>query len=215
MGRLDVDDAIGVAAAEGPAAGEPPAADDATLIAQSWDDPGRFGEIFRRHAPPLHRYVTRRLGAAAAEDIVAETFCTAFRTRGRYDVSLPDARPWLWRIATNLVRRHWRSEARLLRALARTGIDPVIDDLADRVAERVTAQAAGRQLAGALAGLSARDRDVLLLVAWGELSYEETARVLRIPVGTVRSRLNRSRRQVRAALGGAGPSGEQEAIDHG
>ena len=113
------------------------------------------------------------------------------------------------------MRRHWRSEARLLRALARTGIDPVIDGLADRVAERVTAQTASRQLAGPLAALSARDRDVLLLVAWGELSYEETARVLRIPVGTVRSRLNRSRRKVRAALGGADPSGEQEAIDHG
>ena len=91
MGRFDVDDAIGVAAAEGPAVDEPPATDDAALIAQSWDDPSRFGEIFRRHAPQLHRYVTRRLGAPAAEDIVAETFYTAFRTRGRYDVSLPDA----------------------------------------------------------------------------------------------------------------------------
>jgi RNA polymerase sigma-70 factor, ECF subfamily len=189
--------------------------DDSTLIEESWRDPRRFGEIFSRHAPPLYRYVARRLGPSTADDIVAETFYTAFRTRRRYDVSLPDARPWLWRIATNLVRRHRRSEMRMLRALARTGIDPVIDALADRVTERVAAQSASRRLAAALATLSARDRDVLLLIAWGELSYEEAARVLQIPVGTVRSRLNRSRRKVRAALGDSDPSQEREEVDDG
>jgi RNA polymerase sigma-70 factor, ECF subfamily len=211
MGRSDVDGTISVTASEEPAgwsAGEPLTIDDATVIVQSWSDPSRFGEIFRRHAPQLHRYVARRLDTSAADDIVAETFCTAFRTRWRYDASLPDARPWLWRIAANLVRRHWRSEVRLLRALARSGMDPVIDDLADRVTEQVDARSASSQLARALAALSAPDRDVLLLVAWGELSYEEVAQILRIPVGTVRSRLHRTRHRVRAALDGADPSEE-------
>jgi RNA polymerase sigma factor (sigma-70 family) len=91
----------------------------------------------------------------------------------------------------------------------------VLDGLGDRVAERVSAQAASRDLAGVLAGLSARDRDVLLLIAWGELSYEEVADVLRIPVGTVRSRLNRSRRKLRAKLGGIDPFSAQEVTDRG
>jgi RNA polymerase sigma-70 factor (ECF subfamily) len=73
------------------------------------------------------------------------------------------------------------------------------------VAARVTAHAARAALGAALAGLPARDRDVLLLVAWGELSYEEVAAALGIPVGTVRSRLNRARRKVKDALGGVNP----------
>ncbi|AWS40646.1 RNA polymerase sigma factor [Streptosporangium sp. 'caverna'] len=176
--------------------------DDASVIAQSLDDPRCFGELFRRHAPPLHRYAARRLGSDLADDIVAETFHLAFRKRDGYDPARGDALPWLWRIATNLIRRHYRSEVRLYRALARTGVDPVLENHADSVAERVTAAAVTSHLAAALAGLRKGDRDVLLLTAWGELSYRQIADVLEIPVGTVRSRLNRARTKVRNALGG-------------
>ncbi|WP_283133828.1 RNA polymerase sigma factor [Rhizohabitans arisaemae] len=175
---------------------------DALVIAQSLEDPGCFGELFRRHAPPLHRYAARRLGEDLADDIVAETFHVAFRKRNGYDPARDDARPWLWRIATNLIHRHHRSETRLYRALARTGVDPVLQNHADSVAERVTAVAATSRLAAALAGLRKGDRDVLLLIAWGELGYQQVADVLKIPVGTVRSRLNRARTKVRHALGG-------------
>lgn len=50
--------------------------------------------------------MTRRLGRDAAEDVVAETFLVAFDRRHRYDPARPDARPWLYGIATNLIRRH-------------------------------------------------------------------------------------------------------------
>ncbi|MEU1390470.1 MULTISPECIES: RNA polymerase sigma factor [unclassified Nonomuraea] len=176
--------------------------DDALLVARSLEDPGCFGEVFRRHAPPLHRYAARRLGGDLADDIVAETFHTAFRIRARYDPGRGEVRPWLWRIATNLISRHHRSELRMLRALTRTGVDPVLDGHADRVAEQVSAQAESPRLAAALAALRKGDRDVLLLTAWGELSYQQVADVLDIPVGTVRSRLNRARTKVREALGG-------------
>jgi RNA polymerase sigma factor (sigma-70 family) len=79
------------------------------------------------------------------------------------------------------------------------------DSPADRVDADVTAQSSRGELALALASLSAGDRDVLLLVAWGDFSYEEVARALNIPIGTVRSRLNRARRKVRAALGDVNP----------
>jgi RNA polymerase sigma factor (sigma-70 family) len=65
-----------------------------------------------------------------------------------------------------------------------------------------------RRLAGALATLGRGDRDTLLLVVWGELTYEEAARALGIPVGTVRSRLNRARRKLRERLGGIDPMKE-------
>jgi RNA polymerase sigma factor (sigma-70 family) len=182
-------------------------ADDATLIARSRAEPEAFAAIFDRHATEIHRYVSRRLGAAIAEDVVGETFLTAFRRRDRYDLSYRDARPWLFGIATNMIGRHRQSEVRFYRALARTGIDPVVDpdDMADGVVARVAATGQRRAIGAALAELSPDDRDTVLLVDWAGLSYEQAASALLVPVGTVRSRLNRARRKVREALGGVNP----------
>ncbi|GAA3263244.1 RNA polymerase sigma factor [Nonomuraea helvata] len=180
--------------------------EDAELIQRSGRDPAAFAALFDRHAPALHRYVTRRLGASLADDVVAETFLTAFRRRARYDVSHPDARPWLYGIAANLIGKHRRTEQRFYLALARTGVDEVAESYADRVEARVSASAAQRDLAGALAVLSSEDREVLLMIAWADLSYEEVALALGIPIGTVRSRLHRARKKTRAALGGVDPS---------
>ena len=96
--------------------------DDAAIIRVSLQRSDQFAELFRRHAPAVRRYATRRIGPDAAEDIVAETFLTAFRRRDSYDLSHPDARPWLFGIATRLIGRHRRSEVRLYQALARTGV---------------------------------------------------------------------------------------------
>jgi RNA polymerase sigma factor (sigma-70 family) len=110
------------------------------------------------------------------------------------------------RIATNLVHGHVRTEQRRYRALVRAAAEPV-DHGADpgESTDRLAAEALRGPLSAALAGLKTRDRDVLLLFAWGQLSYEEIATVLAIPLGTVRSRLNRARRQTRAALGTTSP----------
>ncbi len=184
----------------------PAVRDDATVIEQSWRDPERFAELFDRHAPHIHRYVARRLGPRAAADVVAETFLTAFGKRRGYDRARRDARPWLYGIATNLVGQHRRDELRRLRIQQALPADPADAGPADRVAARVTAEAVRHLLADALAGLSAGDRDVLVLVAWEQLSYQEVAVALGIPAGTVRSRLNRARTKVRAALGDADPT---------
>lgn len=180
---------------------DPDASQDAEVVAQSLDEPELFARLYDRYAPDIHRYATRRLGAGAADDITAETFLIAFRTRVRYDTDRPNARPWLYGIAGNLIGKQRRAEVRSLRALARTGHDPVAESWAERADARVTAQSAHAPLAGALVGLSAGDRHVLLLVAWADLTYTEVAEALGIPVGTVRSRLNRARRKVRSALG--------------
>src|SRR5690242_10860594 len=181
------------------------ASDDAALITRSLHAPECFGALFDRHAPAISRYIARRLGPDAAEDLVAETFLAAFRRRGRYDAAQADARPWLYGIATRLIGRHRRDEVRFFRAIARTGVDPAAEPVADQVTDRVAAQAARRELAAALAGLSRGQRDVLLLVASG-LGYQEAALALGVPAGTVSSRLVRARRKVREALGGQDPT---------
>jgi RNA polymerase sigma factor (sigma-70 family) len=176
---------------------------DGVLIEQSLAEPEVFGVLFDRYAADIHRYAARRLGAGAADDLVAETFLVAFRRRGSYDSGRPKARPWLYGIATTLIARQRRSEQRLYRALARTGLDPLPEPIADQVVRRVVAQGQQRRLAAALAGLSPADREVLLLVAWAGLSYEEIAEAVGVPVGTVRSRLHRARGKVRKVLGDA------------
>jgi RNA polymerase sigma-70 factor (ECF subfamily) len=180
--------------------------DDAALIRLSLADAEQFELLFVRHEPAIRRYVVRRLGVDAADDVVAETFLLAFRQRAGYDSARGGVLAWLYGIATNLVGRHRRDEIRLFRALARTGVDPVIAPFTDQVDDRVTAVAASRRLAEALAALKAAYRDALLLVAWGGLSYEETADALGIPVGTVRSRISRARADLRRALGDLAPA---------
>ncbi|MFD0905107.1 RNA polymerase sigma factor [Actinomadura sediminis] len=184
---------------------------DASIIASSRAEPERFAQIFDRYHAAIHRYAAARLGASAADDVAAETFLAAFDRRDRYDPDRPEARAWLYGIATNLISRHRRREVRHYRALARTAEPPAPGDHADRVADRVSAQTLGPDLARGLAALSKGDRDALLLVVCAQLSYTEAASALGVKVGTVGSRVNRARRKLRKVLP---PTGE-ETTNHG
>jgi len=181
-----------------PAGGD--AEDDAAIILRSRDEPEHFAVLFRRHAPEIQRYVRRRLGAAAADDVVAETFLAAFRQRDRYDLACENARPWLYGIATRLAGRYLRTEIQQYRVLARTGHDPVTEPFTDRVDAAVSAGGERSRLGAALARLPATHRDTLLVVVWGDLSYAEAATALGVPVGTVRSRMSRARVSLRRSL---------------
>jgi RNA polymerase sigma-70 factor (ECF subfamily) len=145
-----------------------------------------------------------------ADDLAAQTFTEAFAQRARYDARWPDARPWLYGIATNLLRRHHRLERRQLRAFAREGVDPVVETDLDAILNRVDARSARARLAAALAALRPPDRDALLLYAWEDLSYQDIAHALGVPLGTVRSRIHRARRITRAQLGL--PQGHLDAL---
>jgi RNA polymerase sigma-70 factor (ECF subfamily) len=170
------------------------------LIERSWRDGDLFAAVFDRYYAEIHGYVTRRLGRSLADDVAAETFLIAFDRRRRYDVAQPSARPWLYGIAGNLIARHRRAEARQYRALARADLTDSVDGHGERVAGRLDAEALRGPLAAALLEIAERDRDVLLLVAWAQLSCEEAAHALGIAAGTARSRLHRARRQIRSAL---------------
>jgi RNA polymerase sigma factor (sigma-70 family) len=173
---------------------------DAVVIERSWREPDRFADVFDRYYPEIHGFAARRLGPGLADDVASETFLIAFDRRKRYDMAQPDARPWLYGIAANLIARHRRAEVRRYRALARADAVRAVDGHADGVAMRLDAEAQRARLAAALVEIADRDREVLLLVAWAQLSCEEAARALGIPAGTARSRLHRARRRTRAAL---------------
>ena len=207
------------ASVDPPGGPEPPT--DAELISAASRE--EFALLFDRHAAKIHRYVARRLGTADADDVLSQTFLIAYERRHKYTPPVPDADPagsaagavdgvldgalpWLYGIATNLIHRRRRSEVRQYRAYARSepaGRHTHDDPLAGEVASRVDAEAAQRTLARALAGLRQPERDVLLLYAWEDLGYAEIAAALDIPIGTVRSRLHRARKSVRATLGPA------------
>jgi RNA polymerase sigma factor (sigma-70 family) len=174
---------------------------DAEAIAASLSEPRAFVVVFDRHFDAIHRYLRRRVGSQIADELASETFAQAFEHRQRFD-GRRDARPWLYGIAHNLLRHHYRGEERALRAYARSR--PALHtseppDLPDS------------ELAELLADLSPGERDVLLLVAWAELEYAEVAEALGIPVGTVRSRLNRARGRIRELLERSGQY-EKETI---
>ena len=160
---------------------------DAELIGRSQREPEAFGDVFDRHVAAVHAFAQRRVGRDLAEEVAAETFARGFEARGRYEAVHDDALPWLLGIASNVLRRHWRTERRRLDAYAR----------AARHERPGAAPDPDGDVLRAVARLPRRQREVLLLAAWADLSYAEIARALGLPVGTVRSRLARAR----AALG--------------
>lgn len=157
-----------------------------------------FSAAFASEFPPLYRYLRRRVGEADAEDLAATTFATAYANWDQLDPERP-IRPWLYGIATNLLRHHWRSESRALRAYGRTGVDPVVSP-EDIAIEHADAAQRLRALSIALAGLRSRDREILLLHSWAAMSDREIAEALQLPIGTVKSRLHRVRERLRNQL---------------
>ena len=176
---------------------------DADVIGRSLADPEAFALIYDRHAAALLRYLGRRVGAEVAEGLHGELFRVAFERRKTFDSGRTSALPWLYGIGANLLRKHRRGEARWLRASARMAAGR---ELADG---RASAAALDAHLlfplvAEAIDALPEGEREALLLFAWEELSYQSVAEALELPIGTVRSRLNRARARLRELLAARG-----------
>jgi len=178
---------------------------DAEVIGRSLDQPEAFGIIYDRHAATVLRFLGRRAGAEVAEGLVGELFRIAFERRKTFDGSRATALPWLYGIGSNLLLKHRRGEARRLRANARMA---VADEAADRRAgaKALDARVLFSRVANAIEALPYGEREALLLFAWEDLSYQSVAEALELPIGTVRSRLNRARAQLRELLE---PGGEK------
>ena len=176
---------------------------DADVIGRSLADPEAFGGIYDRHAETLLRFIGRRVGAEVAEQLLGEVFRIAFERRKTFDSSRATALPWLYGIAANLLLKHRRSEARRLRANARMAAGRTAAEGHESVSA-LEARVWFPRVADAIESLPEGEREALLLFAWEDLSYQDVAEALEVPVGTVRSRLNRARARLRELLGASG-----------
>ncbi|SDS35135.1 RNA polymerase sigma factor [Actinoplanes derwentensis] len=161
-----------------------------------------FTGLFDEHAPGLWRFLARQVDAVQAEDLVAETFLTAWTAREQYRAERGSGRAWLYGIAVNLLRRHHRVQAQQsrmsLRLVGRSRFDEGAGER-ERVEERLDARTRVAGLASAIAALADGDREVLLLNSLAGFDTREIAAALGVPEGTVRSRLHRVRRDLREA----------------
>jgi RNA polymerase sigma factor (sigma-70 family) len=164
---------------------------DADCLARSLSDPTVFAQIFDRHFGAIHKYLHRRAGRDLADELAAETFALGFERRASCRSS-DSVLPWLYGIATNLLHHHRRVERRQLDAYARSGVNDWVA-YEDDTSARVGNSSHGAQLARVLAAMQPRERDALLLYALADLSYDEIACALDVPVGTVGTWLHRAR----------------------
>ncbi|WP_406204227.1 RNA polymerase sigma factor [Kitasatospora sp. NBC_01560] len=161
-------------------------------------DPEAFRELFRDHAPLVHRHAVRACGDRdLAEDVVSLTFLEAWRLRDRLLDHEAGPRPWLMGIAVNVLRNTGRAARRHQAALGRLPARDTVPDFADELVGRMadTDQLAAAQRA--LKKLRRAEREVFTLCVWSELGYAEAAAALGVPIGTVRSRLSRARTRLR------------------
>ena len=172
---------------------------DAEVIGRSLGEPEAFGLIYDRHAPALLHFLGRRVGARLAEDLLGELFRVAFERRKTFDASRASALPWLYGIGSNVLLKHRRNEARRLRASARMATAGGPATRRASVAA-LDARLLFPRVADAIESLPDPEREALLLFAWEELPYESVAEALDLPIGTVRSRLNRARARLRELL---------------
>lgn len=127
-------------------------------------------------------------------------FLEAWRSRERAITLDEAALPWLYGFATNVCRNLTRSQRRHAAALGRLPRPAYGPDHADDPADRVDSERTMARIVAAMADLSEWDREVIALVVWSGLSYEEAATALGVPVGTVRSRLSRARARLGSAV---------------
>lgn len=168
---------------------------DAELIAKSLVVPDAFAAIFDRHAQDVLAFLERQSGPSGGT-LLGDVFGVAFEKRSRFDPDQPSALPWLLGIARNQCLHRARKQARWSRAKTRLPDEAGSPDEDDWVAV-LDARAMLPEVARSIAALPSVERDVLVLRVWGTLEYAEIARIVDVPIGTVRSRLNRARRRLR------------------
>jgi RNA polymerase sigma factor (sigma-70 family) len=174
-----------------------------------------FGELYGRHCDRLFNYALRRSGSwDQAQDVLSLTFLELWRRRGELhfddDASLVAC---LFGITTNVLRNQYRAQRRHGEALARLRAQSLEPDLADHIADRLDAENQASRLLASTERLPRKEREALTLVAWAGLDYAQAAEALRVPIGTVKSRVARARRRLRQSSKSDGRAGSGAPIE--
>jgi RNA polymerase sigma factor (sigma-70 family) len=156
-----------------------------------------FAGLWDRYAQAIHAYCFRRTAEhALAEDLTSVVFLEAWR-RHDTQLTLDDALPWLYGVATNVVRNQRRSLRRYRAALSRLPPQRPEPDFAEELVGRLDRESRMREILAYVARLPRRDRDVLALAVWQGLSTADVAKALGVPEATARTRLHRARARLR------------------
>jgi RNA polymerase sigma factor (sigma-70 family) len=168
------------------------------------DDAEAFGLLFERHEKAIYNFCFRHVGDwAAAEELTSIVFLEAWRRRDK-QLASGFVRAWLFGIATNVIRNRHRSERRHRAALARLPVEYRTPSFTDDADARLDAERAMCAILAGVKRLPRREKDVIALCVWSDLSYDEAATALGVPIGTIRSRLSRARRRLRELEPGRG-----------
>jgi RNA polymerase sigma-70 factor (ECF subfamily) len=155
--------------------------------------------LWDEHAQRIYRYCFRRTAdRELAEDLTSIVFLEAWRRRGKVELSTEAELPWLYGIAANVVRNQWRKQRRYRAALARLPRQRDEADPAQDVVDHLADQEKAGRLVERLRSLPRIEQDVLTLCTWEELTPKEVAAALGVPETTVRTRLHRARKRLRA-----------------
>lgn len=168
---------------------------DEDMVARSLRDPSAFGPLVTAHGAGLHGYLARR-APGAADVLLSEVWLAAFAARHRFDPAKGGVRGWLFGVARNVLLAHLRAA----QEAPGTGRPGTPEDVWDAVDARLDAAAVLPRMRAALAALPEADREMLLLVAWEQLTPAEAGQVVGVPAGTARSRLHRARTRMREHL---------------
>lgn len=169
--------------------------DDEVLALAKQGDADAYGILVRRYQRDVLRAAAAMAGVAASDDVAQEAFVRAYRFLRSHRAGAP-FRPWLLAIVANVARNHCRARSRWIRASQREATDPRMED----PEERALAGSHRRELWSALRALPERQREVVVCRYLLDLSEAETAHVLRVPRGTVKSRLSRAFEQLERTL---------------
>jgi RNA polymerase sigma factor (sigma-70 family) len=161
-----------------------------------------FGQLFSRHAQAVYSFCARRTAdLSLAEDLTSITFLEAWRHRDRLPTAqVGSSLPWLLSVANNVVRNATRGQRRYRAALERLPVPSIAPPAEDQAVARSVTEAGLQDALGAISALPEREQEVVMLVLWSGLSYEEAATALAIPVGTIQSRLSRARTKLQLSL---------------
>jgi len=178
--------------------------DEELIAAFQQEDAAAFDEIVRRYRDPLYNFVVRLLGDTLfSEDIVQETFVRVYRNKHRYH-QVAKFSTWIYTIASNLAKTEMRRrKVRNFFSISSKGNEERDYDIIDQgvdVEKTVDGRVRTELILREIEKLPLHFKEAVLLRDVQDLSYEEIAEILKVPLGTVKSRVNRGRTRLQEVL---------------